>query len=727
MLIFTGLVWSASSQKCETVDEGLFISGGVAQVQHLNPNIDLSHPPLLRWVAGIPAVLFGDAQSHTEPPFVPEGAVQLRGNKLQKTFNWSTTVLYDEANQHDSVLFWGRSLFVLFGLLAGMMIFVELRHWTTPKVAFLALLGFMFIPEVLAHAQWAHSDLAAACLVLASALALARTLEEPSLKGDLILGATLGVAVLVKLTTGLVIPLAFALIAWFHPKEDGLPSYRGLLIRWLSVSLMIYVIIVLGYLPEPRLLPPHEFMDGEGNWLLRWLPLPDTLLKGLAYTKQLSEQGQIGFLMGDVQSKGWWYYFPIALVVKYPTPLLLLSAFGLVTTLRHTELTAARKAAWTLPPLVIMLAAMSQSINIGVRSILPIAPFMALWIGAGLMSLVTIARPFWSYTAHGLLTLSVLAGLSAYPNFLAYFNSIFGGTPAAHKWLADSNYDWGQDLPELKRTLDRRGIKSLRLAYFGSARPSFWNISAQKPDLPEEGWHAVSRSYLTSFWPPGDPYGWLRTLEPVELVGGSIALYHVTADDLPEGFHEIDAPQLMVGALDALRRKNPEAALEPLLSILSASPDHYGALYQLARTQQMIGNHRFASATWDVFITQAKDARDRKSLEYAHRQRALHPVTLPVVLSLKAGLSYLYEKDDPEAATIAFIKVLTQHPAHYAARYQLASALERQGLATAALIAWSRFLRLALTNGGLHTKDNEQYLEHARDRIRRLKLQSPRK
>ena len=39
----------------------------------------------------------------------------------------------------------------------------------------------------------------------------------------------------------------------------------------------------------------------------------------------------------------------------------------------------------------------------------------------------------------------------AYPHHLSYFNEIAGGPRNGYQYVTDSNYDWGQDLKNLKR------------------------------------------------------------------------------------------------------------------------------------------------------------------------------------------------------------------------------------------------------------------------------------
>jgi hypothetical protein len=242
----------------------------------------------------------------------------------------------------------------------------------------------------------------------------------------------------------------------------------------------------------------------------------------------LGQRGQIAYFHGEISTTGWWYYFPAAIFLKYPIGLLLAGVAGLFA-LWKMSFPKPFKAAMTFPPFMILLAAMMQSVNIGVRGVLPFAPFLAFWSGAA----VRYFEARWMrWMMILLVATSVASGIAAYPNFLTYFNPLLGGTAAADKWLIDSNLDWGQDLPELSRELKRRDIQEVRLAYFGMAEPSYYGIKALDPNIIAPGWYAISRSYLSGWWPPGDPYGWLRELKPVTLVGGSIALFHVDATDL---------------------------------------------------------------------------------------------------------------------------------------------------------------------------------------------------
>jgi len=636
LALFVTLVLTAGARKCEIIDEGLFIGGGAAQVGFANVNIDLSHPPLLRWLAGVPVTLFGGVHLPSHPPFVPVRAVELNSDKLQATFDWARDLLYLPGNSHDRILLCGRLPFALLGAAAGWLVFsIARRHWGD-RLALAALGLFCFTPEVLAHAEWAHSDLASALTVLLVALALARVLEAVGWRRDVLLGGALGVALLVKLTAVLLLPLGAILVLALAPAPPDRPRARHACLRLGIAAAVAYVLLLVGYVPRPRILVPHEFLATDlalvlhtapdsaatraAAAALRHLPLPDTLLKGVVYTSLLGKRGQIAYFHGHTSTTGWCYYFPLAVALKYPTPLLVLALAGLWRFARDRELSCGRRLAFTLVPLWLFACAMAQSINIGVRSVLFIAPFLALWAAS---ALAAMRGRGVLVLGSALVALSLVSGLAAWPDLLAYFNPLFGGTRAADRWLVDSNLDWGQDLPALARTLERRAIREVRLAYFGAAQPDHWGIRSLPAAAIGPGWYAISRTYLAGLWPPGKPYAWLAAIPPAELVGGSIALIHADPDAAAAALRTASAEQIMATALDArFQRHDLGTAIGLLRRVLAADPGHYGAQFQLAAALDAAGEAGAALTAWRAFLPSAESAHDLASAQTARARIA---------------------------------------------------------------------------------------------------------
>src|SRR5207245_1176379 len=65
-------------------------------------------------------------------------------------------------------------------------------------------------------------------------------------------------------------------------------------------------------------------------------------------------------------------------------------------------------------------------------------------------------------------TWNTVAALLVWPHGLCYTNELWGGTRQGYLYLSDSNYDWGQGLPELARWQRHHRDTPLEVWYFGS-------------------------------------------------------------------------------------------------------------------------------------------------------------------------------------------------------------------------------------------------------------------
>jgi hypothetical protein len=206
--------------------------------------------------------------------------------------------------------------------------------------------------------------------------------------------------------------------------------------------------------------------------------------------------------------------------------------------------------------------------------------FRRAWIGPAVVGLA--------------LALTVSSSLRVAPHQLAYFNELVGGPAEGHRYLGDSNVDWGQGLKDLKAFMDREGLPMVYLSYFGSVPPAAYGIRYQylpgmgpamriRWDVVPDGFArelvAVSVSNLQGLTLPGDPYRyrWLYRRKPVAKVGYSIFVYDVTDDadahlQLARIYAAAGIPQGTAAELRKVLRldpANPEAA--SLLSTLSAA------------------------------------------------------------------------------------------------------------------------------------------------------------
>jgi len=260
----------------------------------------------------------------------------------------------------------------------------------------------------------------------------------------------------------------------------------------------------------------------------------------------LAGGGRPGYLLGQISTEGWWYYFPIAFAVKTPVPTLLGLILGTVTLVRRP-----RRADLFIgiPPLLFFAALSMARLNLGYRHLLPVIPFLALHIGRLAEPTTPWFRPGLARPSLFLLLAWLGVGTVAlYPHFLAYFNPIGGGPENGWRILVDSNIDWGQDLIGLRRWMEREDVNRVRLSWFGSAPPEAYGVPHERlpglphgyelwqdppfdPDQPEPGVYAISVTNLVGVVLP-DPtlYGWFMERTPDARIGHSVFIYRVGTD-----------------------------------------------------------------------------------------------------------------------------------------------------------------------------------------------------
>lgn len=254
--------------------------------------------------------------------------------------------------------------------------------------------------------------------------------------------------------------------------------------------------------------------------------LPEAYLYGL--TTVMAYAHRASFLNGQVVVGGSPWFFPYAFAVKTTIPaLLLLLALPAALVARRRGTASASETSedagflpYDLIPVVVLVclygaSALASTLDIGHRHLLPIIPAGMVMLGACAYPLSAIggrvgdserasiggwwirarARSRSIRIAAALLVVALtwhaVESLRTAPDYLAYFNPLDGGPAKAYRHLVDSSLDWGQDLPGLKRWLDREGLQGtshapVYLSYFGTARPEHYGIDARPlPGFPD--------------------------------------------------------------------------------------------------------------------------------------------------------------------------------------------------------------------------------------------------
>ncbi|UCG25016.1 MAG: hypothetical protein JSW55_03205 [Chloroflexota bacterium] len=511
LLVFFTLALQAVLAKTPTADEGMHLLRG--QVLRQSDELDLQgqHTPLSHWLIG--TFLFGES---TTPPVtdLPSWST-LSPQKLVQEFLWSGNV------DVGRLLFLGRLPILFAALLLGALI----SRWAGILAGFsgqiIALTLYAFAPNLLASASLATTDLVATAGYFSAVFGVWYYWRRPSAARWLLAGLTLGLAVSSKLSGLLVLPVT--LILCYGESRPGTWWRPGLKwLTWLPVAGLVLWAV-------------YGFEVGQVAGLPIPLPAP-TFLSNFVEVQAHIERGHYAFLLGQRSNEGWWGYFGLAYLLKTPvvTLALLIVAVIYITWQRLWRRTL---TLW-LPAGALFLAASASRLNIGYRHILPVAPFMWLFIA--------MSGPMWRRRRVGqwalviLLIFYALGALRQTPHFLAYFNELIGGSGQGYRYLGDSNIDWGQDLGLLADYAQEYEAGALYISYFGPSDPAYYGLDAAPlfdeagtatgfaPANPAPGRYAISVNHLQGATPKEpDLFDWFRDLEPMDHLGYSILIYEV--------------------------------------------------------------------------------------------------------------------------------------------------------------------------------------------------------
>ncbi len=208
---------------------------------------------------------------------------------------------------------------------------------------------------------------------------------------------------------------------------------------------------------------------------LAHIPIPAYyFFRGIQLLFRHAHSGHTAFLLGRLSSHGFIAYFPVAFLIK--TPLGLLLALTLAS---WPLLFLNRKWLWlATAPVTYFAISMFAGIDIGIRHILPVYPFLYLLAAALWTACQTRHARFAQAVALLCVAGVVTESLAAYPLWLGFFNIAAGGPLEGTRYLLGSNVDWGQGLKRLPAFLAQNKIQQPCLAYFGEAEPAYYGMSA---------------------------------------------------------------------------------------------------------------------------------------------------------------------------------------------------------------------------------------------------------
>lgn len=511
-------------EKSLTFDEMTYIPSGYAYVVTGDYRLNPEHPPLAKLMAGAALVTAGPPLDLRHPSW--EGGDQWTfGARFFEELGTEAPRLVTLARIPTVLL-----LLVLVVGAYGMGLELYGRG-----AGLLAAWLCAFSPNLLAHGRLATTDLPQTCFVLLTSWAVLRYARGPSAGRGVAAGAMLALALLSKYSAILLLGLVpLWLLADAPRRAAAAPPdaerRRGKDAPAVRVAMFLAVGTIFMFAVAAVLVGAAYRTPGDPSTYVRNL--------GALYTNVHLDLPT--YLAGRFHEGRVWYYFVAAFLLKTPT------AFLALLGLRVTDQMVRRDPDWPgllhlVMPALLWLAVMSATaLPFGVRYVLPMYPLLFVY-AAGLLSSPRLARPSYRWVVIGLAALFSVSSLRSFPDYLPYFNALGGGSDRGIEWLDDSNVDWGQDLPALRRWLEERSISDATVVPMALYDPAMYGVRGRvrgpdevlpllsAPD-PPPGVYAVSAHLLTrTRWggpPLVDP---LRDLEPAAVLGHSIYVFDLRA------------------------------------------------------------------------------------------------------------------------------------------------------------------------------------------------------
>lgn len=511
-------VWDDSP----TFDEMVNPSVGYAELVTGDLGLVHDHPPLIRVLTALPLLAFR--------PTIPldHDSWQKRQKGMQDRYDFAHQFFYVANRDADRMLFWSRMPMVFLSLLLGLLVSQWAKELYGNGAGLFALFLYSFEPNIIAHSRFTTNDPVLALLMFSTVYQFWQYRSQPSARSLLLTGVLLGLALLSKFSAVMLFPVLFLLV-FLGPNifKAGDPVPIVTLKGWTPVGLIGTVLKTMSLVS----------IIASGVVLLFYGAQWRLFIQGVYNAVAHYQGGHPAFFMGNYSTDGWWYYFPTAFLLKTPIPLLIY----IVVAFLFWSFRKNRAEYFLLFSTgIIALAALSSHINIGIRHILPIYPFLIVL--ASSITTIHFSRPrFFLICFGGLAFWYLFSTLTIFPSYLAYFNE-FIGPRKGYQMLVDSNLDWGQDLKRLRVFMDRIGIGEVYLSYFGTADPCYYGIKfrylpgspsscGDKANNHSPDFIAVSATNLQSVYLPyKNSFAWLKDYKPIAQIGYSIFVYDIKRD-----------------------------------------------------------------------------------------------------------------------------------------------------------------------------------------------------
>ncbi|GEM_PF-2866300 len=504
LLIGGFAIESVSTMKDNSMvlDELHHIATGYVFLKKGKFNLNHSNPPLIKQILTAPLLFL-------KMDFPEQEWQEIKNEPIltMPTTRFATHLIFYNRVPGDKIIFVARCAGVAIACAFALLIFIWASQLWNETVALASVFLYASYPPIIGHAGLAMIDIGGSFFMFLFLWRLWRLFQVQSGRNIVFAGVALGFALVAKIYGVFLFP--FALIIYFIHRLRN-PSWSIERKYFVFVLLIALGVLLLdyGFVEAPQYITNLRYIFG-------------TAIK----------RGWGSYLLGKISS-GQPHYFIVDLAVK-ASPILLALVIGGI----YGNWSRQWSHFLLVPVFAYFVLASFSKLQIGIRHIFPIFPFLFMFGGYMLVELFKKKKGF----VFGILAIvaTLIETARTHPHYLAYASFAVGGLEGS--WRVIDDMDFGQDLKRLSEFLKKYPDAEIVLSYNQVIPIEQYGIRAQRyfsaetsgsKDFganslnPSREFLVVSRSRLL-YMP--DKFEWLNN-RPVDLKVGTFLIYDITRD-----------------------------------------------------------------------------------------------------------------------------------------------------------------------------------------------------
>ena len=478
-------------------------------------------------------------------------------------------IIFHSNYNHKLIVFLSRLPFIFIAIILGFYVFKWAKELYGTLAGLFSLTLYSFSQNIIANSTIVMTDFVSVAFMFIALYYFWKYIKHQKISSVIITGIFVGFSLLSKLSGIYIFPVLLLLSL-----SKNMKLLFARFTKIIIITLITFFIIFLGYgfkigtvasaYPDHYDKRVHEVIDEKfkgsetllnGFYVLyEKVPFPaPTYLAMIGDVAFSSIEGRNGYLLGEISKPGakWWYYFIVVFVVKSTLGFLMLLALSFIFFSRCRK-NLINEMFLIVPSIFIFVVFSLNQFSFDLRHILLIYPLMFVFVSK-LVNLKIKNQKLYFVILFIPLTLHIVSSLLAFPNYSSYFNELVG-KGNGYKVMLGPDADTGSELINLKKFMDKNGIKKIYFSYHGSVDPKKYGINyTYLPSTPflfwgpeyklykkdysdvfedcskKHGWIAISVTNLKGrFLNNHSCFRWLENEQPVAKIGNSIFVYNIT-------------------------------------------------------------------------------------------------------------------------------------------------------------------------------------------------------